>query len=1078
MEREPQIGGSADQPSSPSTAVTIVWVLVAVLAHLALIDAAIETIWSGSPLRWWVAPGLLVFAALSAWLWRPGGGLLKRYGPATAAATPVMGFLAVLAITAWLPGGQATGVRMFLQPTPRLLTAALALVVLLAGIVLFRAAGSLSATPRLVARVFFTTLALYALVAFGLALRDNIPFTSLFQGGALWQRLPRWLQGTFVGVAALLPVGILVQFLRIIGGLRRKQPIRALVNQATALVMASVMAASGVLLPGASPSTATPAATADVTSAYTRLGASRREILDLMNAGDGTKGTSPSLEKVAAHTATLFGALDEVVAKLSRRTFDLDDVLAQAGSDTGALLQWVREQTGWVPYRGVLRGPQGVLMDRFGNSVDRALLLAALLKHAGRNARLAHAVLTPDQVARLHGRRQIASGAPQPTSEQASLDSGGEALVSVASALGMPSRQFRDLLESYDQSATVIWTNASEEAERQAASLLEVIGRHTVASSPEENLAEADHWWAQVEESGQWRDLDPDAETGTVGASGVQATETMTPERLPSDMFHAVRIRVVVERHANGRLEERVALDQGVRPFELFERSMTLVHVPLTLKPPAVPQKLGDLPAFVRQTAVREREWQPVLSIGDDVRPGAIVSTDGRVRDAAPESGQAENARPGASTAGDIGGLLGGSEEVKPPQDTKRDAEISREGEWTAEWVEYEIHVPGRPAETVRREVFDEIGPASRSRRADVSLTESQRADRAFALIGGTEILVLPCRLSTDYVAWLRATRMLANRQLLEFLTNTKPVSQQQTLEVVKRLVPLPGALYDFALARHALNPRRDDVFVASPNVVSLHRELKQSPDGAFLALTAVDVVANDVAPTAGVRDAFEARLRQGIFDTNAETLVLSGGCCGTNGSGTASAYTSAARSGVPWVLAATPESAAKLQIPDDARARILEELRTGYVIVAPPAASALDVAWWRIEPRSGRTLGIGSRGWGQETLEQALLRHKETAWMMSAVPHWVAYVAKFGLLVACALTYGVSSANQIAEGEGASGATTAAGVACILAGVFGINALFAGKLAPGLLARLVVLIIEALADANDWHHEHAEEKK
>ena len=40
----------------------------------------------------------------------------------------------------------------------------------------------------------------------------------------------------------------------------------------------------------------------------------------------------------------------------------------------------VRSHTVWVPYRGLLRGATGVLMDRRGDSLDRAELLAMRLE--------------------------------------------------------------------------------------------------------------------------------------------------------------------------------------------------------------------------------------------------------------------------------------------------------------------------------------------------------------------------------------------------------------------------------------------------------------------------------------------------------------------------------------------------------------------------------------------------------------------------------------------------------------------------------------------------------------------------
>src|SRR2546423_806008 len=74
--------------------------------------------------------------------------------------------------------------------------------------------------------------------------------------------------------------------------------------------------------------------------------------------------------------------------------FDAGAVVEQVGKDPQALAKWVGDNTRWVPYRGMLRGPRGVLMDGVGNALDRSLLLAELLRIAQVNVRLAHATLS------------------------------------------------------------------------------------------------------------------------------------------------------------------------------------------------------------------------------------------------------------------------------------------------------------------------------------------------------------------------------------------------------------------------------------------------------------------------------------------------------------------------------------------------------------------------------------------------------------------------------------------------------------------------------------------------------------
>ena len=82
-------------------------------------------------------------------------------------------------------------------------------------------------------------------------------------------------------------------------------------------------------------------------------------------------------------------AIEDGIRDATRDRWDPEYVVEQVGRNPDSLFRWVQENTSWIPYRGVLRGPTGVLMDRQGNSLDRALLLADLLKRAGHSVRLA-----------------------------------------------------------------------------------------------------------------------------------------------------------------------------------------------------------------------------------------------------------------------------------------------------------------------------------------------------------------------------------------------------------------------------------------------------------------------------------------------------------------------------------------------------------------------------------------------------------------------------------------------------------------------------------------------------------------
>src|SRR5262245_56819976 len=122
-------------------------------------------------------------------------------------------------------------------------------------------------------------------------------------------------------------------------------------------------------------------------------------------ADEPTPAAEPSaadLKATADRLDAWFQGLEQDTKELPRDSFDPKAIVDRVGSDPQKLYEWVRDQTTLVAYRGTLRGPSGVLMDRVGNSLDRALLLCELLRLAGLEVQLAHGTLSAEQAAELN----------------------------------------------------------------------------------------------------------------------------------------------------------------------------------------------------------------------------------------------------------------------------------------------------------------------------------------------------------------------------------------------------------------------------------------------------------------------------------------------------------------------------------------------------------------------------------------------------------------------------------------------------------------------------------------------------
>ena len=99
------------------------------------------------------------------------------------------------------------------------------------------------------------------------------------------------------------------------------------------------------------------------------------------------------LAKLAPQLEEVYRDIAQAVKEFDRQRFDPQAIIEQVGRDPEKLCNWTRDNVALLPYRGALRGPTGVLMERAGNSLDRSLLLAELLRSVGYEVRLANARL-------------------------------------------------------------------------------------------------------------------------------------------------------------------------------------------------------------------------------------------------------------------------------------------------------------------------------------------------------------------------------------------------------------------------------------------------------------------------------------------------------------------------------------------------------------------------------------------------------------------------------------------------------------------------------------------------------------
>jgi hypothetical protein len=636
-------------------------------------------------------------------------------------------------------------------------------------------------------------------------------------------------------------------------------------------------------------------------------------------------------------------ALEDGVRDAPRDRWDPAYVVEQVGQNPDSLYRWVQDNTAWIPYRGSLRGPVGVLMDRQGNSLDRALLLADLLQRAGHAVRLARTVLPLERASAMLPEQ--ASKRPSDVGDDFDLMSGPPVSIpEAAEGYGLDGKGIEQTLESYDEATAELLEKVEQRVASQAERLLRSVDGLDPAAEWMVRADSAlallrDHWWVQLETSDSWRDLDlvrPDTTSVPIAAP----VETLVPAGVDSALHHQVTIRIVTERFTAGRLVEERVLEHTLRPSDMIGRPIVLQFWPTAWQPR---DSTSGSARSLRLFALEQDQWRASLVVGNDAVAEATLDVSTRSADRA---------------TGSLGGLGGA---MTRALGTRRDEEDSV---LTAASIEYVIGVPGRAPRVLRRSVFDLIGPAARQAGvAAPTFDERQRLDRSLSLMMRTEILPVVAQPNADFVTHLAARSVLANADLLRAVSQPGFGPHAATMDsLLNTAQPGVGPLHTLAVLRH--QAIGTTAFLDQPAILTRHRYPRLEGDSIALA-DATDIVANELGIALSESDGFAARVVQGVWDTNLEALLgLAGGPVGN----TAAAF-DATRN---WrtLTRDDRERLPELRLPADALTQIAHHLDSGYTVVVPENPVTVDrhqfTAWWRVRPETGDALGIGENGWGQ----------------------------------------------------------------------------------------------------------------
>lgn len=647
----------------------------------------------------------------------------------------------------------------------------------------------------------------------------------------------------------------------------------------------------------------------------------------------------------------VFRAIETIDREIPRDTFDLAAVVERVGKDPRALERWVRENTALVPYRGVLRGARGVLMDRVGNSLDRALLLQALLERAGHSSRLAKAPL-PDELAK--ALLVSLASRPLPQEPDPSGEEEKQLIDRLVAELGFDRKAFDSAREARLKTLASTREGIARRVQEQREALAKLLGPQPVTTPSESIAALKDHWWILVKEAQTEAALDPTVWPDPSLAPRDPAS-TCAVSEIPADLWHSVRFHLVIETWVNGVVSETVVATTEGRAADLLGVAIEFFHRPQKASGVSELLAAADPQASLLAMVRGQGAWWPSIRIGERIVEGKPIDNKG-LQDA-------KRASPGGGAFFALGDAFANEFAGEAPK-------VSH---LTAAWIDFEILAPGEGARKIRRQIFDVLGPALRTQSPVPApvLDEAAKDMRAMALAGQTRTLVFGAQLSETFVTHAVLQRILSARAAFTEIERTSTLTDR-TFEDIPHL---PGPLLALALARSSWSPHRGKSYVSSPNILNLHERPILRPGGELVLEEGLDIVSHalESGPAMG-DDPFLARLEHGLIDTNIEATILEGSDGYQNA---AVALSDSLHRGEAWV-AITPETRATLQaqVPaGDFRARLEKDLSDGRIVVIPRAPSPSST-WFSVDPLTGRALGHGPRGWGQATTEAALLNN------------------------------------------------------------------------------------------------------
>jgi large repetitive protein len=620
----------------------------------------------------------------------------------------------------------------------------------------------------------------------------------------------------------------------------------------------------------------------------------------------------------------------------------LEDSAFELELDAETIFRFVADEVRYEPYAGALRGPKGTLWGLAGNSVDKAQLLAELLKSALFEVRFAIGTLDAEAANQVLAAAALDADTARAHAEKVqNAPLAAESQVDLSNLTPEQQAALEKLPQTKEELLGIVQERLAETVATLEGALNDagVTVPSTVAALPDSERNQ--HVWVQYASGTEWVDLDPTLANATAGDTLTTATETL--DELPPELFHALDIRVIAEENSGGVPTRRDVLFHNARAQDLVGVPLTVMHVK--------PDSLKGLGVTIASAFGGALQWAPHLIAGENVVAGEAMSFKSPEGDIFGD----------ASTPTDAVDALGG--------------ETSGEGDTLAAWLAVDLHTPDGQIRSAERVIFDRVDPADRLAGTfdasaippiELTPTGTDLGDVYLPLVSTTTLAVAGHQLPGDFF------------------------SQDYTISDPR------ADLANVAFAHHFVRSGLEAdlatetgyrLFPTGPNVTGLTltpTQIEAGTDGRLLV--SIDMFHQAFGATAldGSAATGNPAIISGVLGHLAERAIF-GELLTVVPTPEGKAYRSvgrvfeeAANNNIPLTTLQPGTTPAGLDVSPSAASLITEALTAGYIVVVPERGVPLDgtpfTGWWQVNPLTGETFDRTELGGSQDMTEYNIL--------------------------------------------------------------------------------------------------------